>query len=1051
MRKVDGKRMLYAAAMIILGFIVIGIVCVFMWSKLQDITRSQVENHVSGYSRMAAQSVDNILKNELDTLVELASLVDIESGTLDDIFTKQDGVSYGVMRIDGSATYGEGLSFSDYDGFFQAVRGNPSVSVNGNTILFAVPVYSGSNVKYALYKLYDSTVLEEKVNLICYGGMGECFLVDSDGNIILRSLDSTSEINELTNENNAVAIEEISKAMNVNLSAAAHSSDGNTVIFASETSYQGLYIMGHVSSDVPTGEISLIIPLVLWTFGLLWLLVVIIIIYLIGAEHKVQQSEEMRLAKIAAEDANRAKSDFLANMSHEIRTPMNAIVGMCELILRDQDISESVREGCFNIQSSGRSLLSIINDILDFSKIESGKMELIEAEFDIASMLNDVINMTMTRKGDKKIEIMVHADPDIPSGLIGDEVRIRQIMINLMTNAVKFTHTGAVTLKVSRSVQNYGINLKISVEDSGIGITEENLEKLFSSFQQVDTRKNRSIEGTGLGLAISKRLVTQMGGFINVSSVYGQGSIFSIVIPLKVSKPRPFITVNEPEKLSAAVFIDFNKFEQRAVEQQYMELMNEISRQLKVKMLHTTSMSELMDAIDSGRITHCFIGKEEYLEHKEYFLKISSELNVVLIQDVIDAVQIPASIKCIYKPFYTMSAASALNNESILHNLNDRRSSSISFSAPRARILIVDDTDINLKVAAGLMQPYNMQIITADSGKAAISMLRSKDIDFVFMDHMMPEMDGVEATKIIREMNDEYYKKLPIVALTANAVSGVREMFIESGFNDFIAKPIELAALDRVLKKWLPAEKIENPVSVSYVKNDRRRSTRVNLVDDGALISVSKGLTYTGGNEDAYYEILEMYVRKGEEKREHIISLAEEESWKNYITEVHALKSTSLSIGSVKLSEFAKKLELAGKSGDYEVIRNGNNDLMMLYSEVIDEGKKLLAKKGVVIDSENESDSSFAEGVSAEPITFEKLMEYISLLENSCNDFDSDEAVRIAEEALIYSYNEKPLKIWFDKIGKYAADFEYELALDELQKMCSELGIERKDVQYGGK
>ena len=238
-----------------------------------------------------------------------------------------------------------------------------------------------------------------------------------------------------------------------------------------------IHIFVHKSVDLSSTED--IIQFAIRIFTLIF--AEIFLIFFVNRINNVQSDYAESLE--AAKSAERSKSDFLANTSHEIRTPMNAIVGMCELILREQDISESVRENCFNIQSSGRSLLSIINDILDFSKIESGKMELIETEFNIASMLNDVINMTMTRKGNKKIEIMVHADPDIPCGLIGDEVRIRQVMVNLMTNAVKFTNSGAVTLHVTRSVQDYGINLKISVEDSGIGITDENLEKLFESFQ----------------------------------------------------------------------------------------------------------------------------------------------------------------------------------------------------------------------------------------------------------------------------------------------------------------------------------------------------------------------------------------------------------------------------------------------------------------------------------------------------------------------------------------------------------------------------------------
>ena len=749
--------------------------------------------------------------------------------------------------------------------------------------------------------------------------------------------------------------------------------------------------------------------------------------------------EEIQESLEQAQKAERSKSDFLANTSHEIRTPMNAIVGMCELILREQDLSESVRENCFNIQNSGRSLLSIINDILDFSKIESGKMELIESEFNIASTLNDVINMTTTRKGSKKIEIMVHAEPDIPCGLIGDEGRIRQIMINLMTNAVKFTHTGAVTLNVSHSKQDYGINLKISVEDTGIGITPENLEKLFESFSQVDTKKNRSIEGTGLGLAISKRLVKKMGGHINVTSTYGKGSVFSFVVPLKVSDERPFITIKDPENLSVGIFINFLKLQHEGVVKQYKQLIGEMSDQLKVPVTYTTDFAKLAELVEEKKITHCFIGKEEFIHNKDYFAYISTKISVTLVQDILDSVQYPPSIRCVYKPFYTMSAASALNNENIVLNLNQRRGLSITFSAPKARILIVDDNVINLKVAVGLLQPYHMQLMTVESGKAAITMLRSKDIDLVLMDHMMPEMDGVEATEIIRNTNDEYYQKLPIIALTANAVSGVREMFLESGFNDFIAKPIELSAMDRVLKAWLPKDYIMPPVVTGYEQNGGLKTVdSVATENDTEHISVSKGLGYAAGNEDAYYEILEMYVRKGEEKRVQINEYADSMNWKNYVIEVHALKSTSLSIGATELSEFAKKLELAGKSGDYETITKNNEKLLEMYVQVMEEAKTILEKRGVVFtDEEPEGDT----GADAEEISADVLKDYVSKIKDFCSDFDGDGVSEIVKEVVGFSCNGKALKPYLNKISDLASDFEYEAALEEIEKLEKEFGI----------
>lgn len=750
-----------------------------------------------------------------------------------------------------------------------------------------------------------------------------------------------------------------------------------------------------------------------------------------------------------SERANNTKGDFLANMSHEIRTPMNAIVGMCELILRESDISPAVREYCFNIQNSGRSLLSIINDILDFSKIESGKMELVPEEFNIASTLNDVINMAVTRKGDKDIELIVRADPDIPIGLVGDEIRIRQVIINLVTNAVKFTEKGCVVIKVTQTKHDYGINLSVSVSDTGIGISPENIEKLFSSFQQVDTKKNRAVEGTGLGLAISKRLIKSMGGFINVSSVYGSGSEFRFVIPLKVSDSRPFISIKEADKIHAAGYIDLNKFENKRVSQEYKTLIGELAEGLHTDIELLDNAEALKEAVTSKKYTHLFAAKDEYLANEEFFKEQSRDKTVVVVQDRQSAVNIPSHMKCIFKPFYSLSVASVLNNENILTNLNERRDSSIRFVAPKARILVVDDNIINLKVAVGLMRPYHMQVLTADSGQAAIAMLRSKDFHLVFMDHMMPQMDGVEATREIRAMEGDYYKKLPIVALTANAVNGARDMFISSGFNDFMPKPIEMSALDKMLKTWLPKELIKAPSGVMrYPAGDRRKSDVQKSQPEkaGGLISEETGIFYTGGDKEAYNDILGVYVRKSGEKIGQIRDFFEKKDWKNYVIEVHALKSSSLTIGSKKLSELAKELEMAGKGGNYRLIEEKNSEMLEMYSKVAEEGAERLGIELSPDETKSSADAP-AEDISAEnvselpEISSEKLAEIVKRIFSACDSFDGDEISAACTDASGYSFKGKALKPLFDPICADAEDFEYDSARDKTEKLVRELGV----------
>ncbi|MGN0695693.1 MAG: response regulator, partial [Oscillospiraceae bacterium] len=342
---------------------------------------------------------------------------------------------------------------------------------------------------------------------------------------------------------------------------------------------------------------------------------------------------------------------------------------------------------------------------------------------------------------------------------------------------------------------------------------------------------------------------------------------------------------------------------------------------------------------------------------------------------------------------------------------------------------IVDDNAINLKVAVGLMQPYHMQLMTAESGPAAIKMLRSRDIDLVFMDHMMPEMDGIEATKIIRDMDGEYYKKLPIIALTANAVNGVKEMFIREGLTDFLAKPIEISALDRILRAYLPKEYMQAPTSADYGKNDRRASNRAKS-EGTKMFDPDKGLMYTGGDDGVYREILSLYVKKGPEKIDYIGELYDKKDWKNYVIEVHALKSTSLSVGAEKLSVLAKELEAAGKSGSYVTIDRKNGAMLKMYGDVINIAKEYLGG----IDEELPAEKPEEETGLSE-ISPEMLRGLIQKAKEACSSFDGDAMSEIAEKASAYSYKGEPLKNCFGRAAGLAEDFEYDAAAAEIEKL----------------
>jgi signal transduction histidine kinase/CheY-like chemotaxis protein/HPt (histidine-containing phosphotransfer) domain-containing protein len=719
---------------------------------------------------------------------------------------------------------------------------------------------------------------------------------------------------------------------------------------------------------------------------------------------------EIEDARRKAEHANHAKSNFLAKMSHEIRTPMNAIIGMTNLALRE-DVSTSAREHINTIKQASENLLSIINDILDFSKIESGKLEIVLRDFSFSSLLNDVFSIVKMRVMDTQLKFVTKVDCNIPNELYGDEIRIRQVLLNLLSNAVKYTKNGFVSFNVTgKTINEKIVNLKIEVTDSGKGIRQEDLRKLFSEFTQFDLAENKGIEGTGLGLSIARNLVKAMNGEIIARSEYGKGSTFTVVLPQKIRKHEKLASVKNPEQESVIVY------ERR---KEYSDSIIDALNNLGVNNIHVTTEFEFYKKISKQAYTYVFVESALIESVKRICLDVESNARIVLLIEFGETCA-DKKLFTLTMPIYSLTIANVLNGveNNSYYSMDD--SLLIGFTAPAARILVVDDIDTNLKVVEGLLQPYKMQVMVCKSGADAIMEVKSNFFDLVFMDHMMPEMDGIEATARIRALGNKesYYRSMPIIALTANAVYGTKEMFLENGFDDYLSKPINTIKLNTILEKWIQKEKqivsTGNDETVQTMNNELSKGFEIDGVD------IKKGIAMTGGTVEHYLETLAVFNNEGLEKIKEIKTCIEKSDIPLYTTYVHALKSASASIGASEISETAKSLEHAGINNDIIFIEKNNDEFLKKFEVLLNSIRDALSNNVVA-----------GKGVSTEGLSSESIKEKLISLKEALIDMDTITADKMLNEFSMESL-ENELKETLSKISQSILLCEYDDAVNKI-------------------
>ena len=664
---------------------------------------------------------------------------------------------------------------------------------------------------------------------------------------------------------------------------------------------------------------------------------------------------------VQLEAASRQNAEFLSNVSHELRTPINMVLGISEVAL-EKEISPEIRADIHSIQMAGKRLSNQINNILDYTEIMEGTLAPAKEPYMITSMLNDVITTTALQSNRQQLEMVFDLDPKTPAILIGDSEKISHILKTLLENSIKFTEEGGINLCIGFRQESYGGNLLIDIYDTGIGMTNSQLTQMCDDFYQADSGTRRYAGGLGLGLPIARGLLHAMGGFIRFDSKDHEGMQIHITIPQGVEDDRPSMAISHVESLCIACYFRPERYTSDDIRRYYDKMILHMVEGLGIEGYQTHNFEGLLKLQNSHSLTHVFIAQSEYKENCSYYEELSKTLRVVVIAEKDFMLSHDSNLLVIHKPFFALSVVNLLNGEIGENGFEEAQAAGRKpFSCVGIRALAVDDEEMNLVVAKGVLGSYGIQVDTCLSGREAVERCNSISYDIIFLDHMMPGFDGVETLKKIREIKDGIYQDLPIIALTANTISGAREMFRNEGFTEFIPKPIERAVLERILRKVLPKDRVRYGVVESADTKSEEETAQVDeeisaqvdeeipaQVDEEisagsalpydrltqAGINVQMGLDYCCGEEDFYLEMLRMFYSQSEAKRDEIVALYTDANWKDYAIKVHALKSTSLTIGAEELSKQAKELELAGKKQDVGYIQDNHSVLLRMYEEV---------------------------------------------------------------------------------------------------------------------